>query len=70
MASPTRHYFREHPNCEATLPGGQRCRAPAVDVHHVDHVRPGDPTFYAWDNLSSRCRSCHRRDTEHAKREP
>ena len=39
-------YFCEHPTCETILPGGQRCRAPAVDVHHRNHARPGDPTFY------------------------
>jgi hypothetical protein len=59
----------EHPYCQATLPNGMPCLEPAIDVHHVDHARPGDARFYDWTNPASRCRSCHRRDTEHEKRE-
>jgi hypothetical protein len=63
-------YIREHPRCEATLPNGTRCRELAVDVHHTNNATPADPAaFYNWDALSSRCRSCHRRDTEHHKRD-
>ena len=53
-------YIAEHPDCE-------ECGEPAIDVDHLDEARPGDPTFYDWNNLGSKCRSCHRRKTEHAK---
>jgi 5-methylcytosine-specific restriction enzyme A len=55
-------YIAAHPRCE-------RCPAPAVDVHHRDGRHPSEPGANAWHNLESLCRSCHRRATEHAKRD-
>jgi 5-methylcytosine-specific restriction protein A len=49
-------YIAEHPTCE-------RCGAPAEHVHHRDHARPGDTTFYEWSNLEALCADCHRRAT-------
>lgn len=54
-------YIAEHPRCN-------RCGKPAVDVHHRDHRGPLDAGANAWANLESLCRSCHRRETEHAKK--
>jgi 5-methylcytosine-specific restriction protein A len=55
-------YIRAHPDCE-------HCGAPAIDVHHRDHRHPSEPGANDPANLESLCRSCHRRVTEHAKRE-
>lgn len=49
-------YIAEHPRCE-------RCGKTADDVHHRDHCRYGDATFFAWANLQALCRPCHRRET-------
>jgi 5-methylcytosine-specific restriction protein A len=61
-------YAAEHPACEYVMPNGHRCGEPMADVHHVDHARPGDPTFYDWQNLQAVCRRHHRLiTTAHAK---
>jgi hypothetical protein len=65
----SRAYRDAHPRCEARLPNGLPCGAPAVDTHHRDHGRPGSPRFFDWDNLQSLCRSHHREATEHHKRD-
>jgi len=55
-------FIAQHPVCEL-------CGSPRpLDAHHVDHARPGDPTFYRWDNLQALCRSCHRKLTEAEKK--
>ena len=57
-------YIAEHPRCQDCGSSG-----PWLDVHHVDHARPGDPTFLDSRVLRTLCRSCHRSVTEHAKKE-
>jgi 5-methylcytosine-specific restriction enzyme A len=44
--------LREQPLCS--------CGEPAVQVHHLDHARPGDATFYERSNLEGVCERCHR----------
>jgi HNH endonuclease len=56
------HYIAQHPHCEL-------CGAPGIDVHHLDGRNPREPSANDWSNLGTRCRSCHRRETEHAKRD-
>jgi 5-methylcytosine-specific restriction protein A len=56
-------YIAEHPVCERCGSSG-----PWLDVHHIDGRSPLDPGANGWANLQTLCRSCHRRDTEHAKR--
>jgi 5-methylcytosine-specific restriction protein A len=51
-----RAYLDEHPVCE-------RCPAPAAQVHHRDHAKHGDPSFFAWANLEALCLPCHRSET-------
>ena len=56
-------YIREHPTCEHA-----GCIAPATDVHHRDGRHPSEPGANDWTNLEALCRSCHRRITEHSKK--
>jgi 5-methylcytosine-specific restriction protein A len=57
-------YIAEHSVCQDCGRDG-----PWLDAHHVDHARPGDPTFLDSRNLRTDCRACHREVTERAEQE-
>jgi 5-methylcytosine-specific restriction protein A len=57
-------FIAEHPACQDCGSTGAW-----LDVHHVDHARPGDPTFLDSRNLRTLCRACHREVTERAKQQ-
>jgi 5-methylcytosine-specific restriction enzyme A len=50
------------PLCSVCYAAGRHVAA--KDVDHLDpHDGPSDPLFWLWENLDSKCHSCHSRKT-------
>jgi 5-methylcytosine-specific restriction endonuclease McrA len=54
---------RANGKCEALLPNGRRCLAPATECHHIRPLSKGGTTTMA--NLLAICQDCHNRRHTH-----